>query len=68
MLAYKVLCKQHGGTCWYAWRLAVVRRDLEKLEEWTGIKLIIFNRVTHKLMHLERKISLYNCTCWRLTT
>lgn len=47
--------------------MAVVQRDLEKLEEWVGMKLIITNKDKRKLIHLGRSISLYNCRCWTLT-
>lgn len=47
--------------------MAVVQRDLEKLEEWVDMKLIITNKDKRKLIHLGRSISLYNCRCWTLT-
>lgn len=47
--------------------MAVVQRDLEKLEEWVDMKLIITNKDKRKLIHLGRNISLYSCRCWTLT-
>lgn len=71
MHAYKVFCKQQASgyqlICLKAC-IAVVQRDLEKLEEWTDMKLVLFNKDKCKLIHLGKNISLYNCMCQRLTT